>query len=924
MGFRGDSSGRVNARRAALAHGRPATTTILLAALISAACSGPVVEPPRPAWLGEGELDPVRYELDNGLTVILQEDHTAPVVALQAWVAVGSADEREHEAGLAHVHEHMLFKGTATRGVGEIAATVEGSGGNINAWTSYDQTVYHIVTASRYADTALDVLGDAIQRSAFDENELSRELEVIQEEIKRSDDTPGRVLTQSLFRTSFSNHPYGLPIIGSSESVASFTREDVVTFFQRWYRPGNLTLVVVGDFQPDAMRASINDVFGAFDGAAGVRPGRAAEPAQTELRSIVTPKDVQEGHLAVGFHAPGLSGDDVPAPELLSILLGQGESSILFRELKRHNPIATDVYCYLYTPREPGLLMVGANFDTNDDPQDPQAVLAALSEQIFRLREVTVSRRDLRRALTMLESETVYERETVQGRANRLGYFNVVAGDLAFERRFMELARQVTPDEIRRVAREYLRPENMTVAYVLPEALAGTVTTAGIEETVSSQYADVAQLAAGNGLEPDERGVVRRQFPGGLTLLIQEDHGVPLVSVRSVFPGGLRFEDEANNGVNNFVAELLTAGTESRSAHEIAQDIESMAGALGGYSGRNSIGLQLEVLSAHFEEALELFGECLNHSVFPADEVERIRRQILSEIASQDDNLAGAAFRQMHRTLFSEHPFRLDVLGTRETVENLSSDDLRAFYERHLSTSYMTLAVVGDVDAHHVIEAVERVFNVTSTAEPLDVEVPSVPARERVEVTSHRERQQSHLVLAFPSVRVGDDDRYALEVLAAILSGQGGRLFLELRDRQSLAYSVVAFNLVGLDGGYFASYIATSPAKIEEAITGMERELARIQDEPVPDEELGRAQRYLVGQREISQQRVGNRAAYLAFDEAYGLGHDNHYQHSERILAVTPADVQRVARQYLNLETGVLSIIRPQGEGDTPTESESN
>jgi len=858
-------------------------------------------------------LEITEYQLDNGLTVILQEDHSAPVVALQAWVAVGSADETPEEAGLAHVHEHMLFKGTANRGVGEIAATVEGSGGGINAWTSYDQTVYHIVIASRFANTALDVLSDAIQNSAFEEDELTRELEVIQEEIKRSDDLPGRVLSQSLFRTAFGTHPYGLPIIGTSESVDSFSREHVVTFFGKWYRPSNITLVLVGDFDTEAMQAEVERQFGGFSNTAVERAARAVEPPQAELRSVISFKDIQEAHMAVGFHAPGLNHDDVPALELLSILLGQGESSILFRELKRNRHIATDVYSYLYTPREPGLLMVGANFQANDEEaKDPLEVLDALVDQVFQLRHVPVSSRDLRRARTMLESETIYERETVQGRANRLGYFQVVAGDLAFEERFFELVASVTPAEIRRVARQYLTAENMTVAYVIPESMEAAVDSDRIAEHVAARFREMEGLATSTEFVSDERGVVRHQFPGGLTLLIQEDHTVPLVAVRAVFPGGLRFETDENNGVNSFVADLLTGGTERRSAHEIAEQIESMAGAIDGYSGRNSIGLQMEVLSQEFESALELFEDCLIHSAFPEDEVERIRTQILAAITAQDDNLAGAAFRQFNRTLFAGHPFQYDVLGTRETIEGMTSEELRTFYRRHLRPSFMTLTIVGDVETTAVIESVERVFDVIEHSGDLDVVVPPVVSRDREEVVSFRDRQQAHLVLGFTGVDVGHEDRWPLEVLAAILSGQGGRLFLELRDRQSLAYSVGAFNLVGLDGGYFATYIATSPGKIDEAVQSMERELTRMQEELVPQEELDRAQRYLVGQREISLQRGGNRAAYLAFDEAYGLGHDNHYRHSERILAVTPEDIRRVARDYLNLSTGVLSVVRPE------------
>jgi zinc protease len=862
--------------------------------------------------MGEAELEPVQYQLDNGLTVILQEDHSAPVVAVQVWVSVGSADERPEEAGLAHVHEHMLFKGTERRGVGEIAGQVESAGGNINAWTSFDQTVYHIVIASRYANEAVDILGDAIQHSAFDEEELGRELEVIQEEILRGRDLPGRVLSEAMFRTTYESHPYGLPIIGTQESVDSFERENVFAFFQRWYRPDNITVVIVGDFAPEAMRTQVDQVFAGAPYLHTERLARAVESPQTSLRTTLSFQDIQESHLAVAFHVPGLADDNVPALELLTILLGQGESSILFRELKRNRQLATSVYTYLYTPRDPGLIMAGASFPASDGADAPLDVLEAVLTEVFRLRHVPVSMDELRRAQTMLESETIYERETVQGRATRLGYFHVVAGDLAFEQRFFELASQVTPEDIRRVARQYLTPENMTIGYVLPEMLSGVVVDDAVRERADSAYAATEAMATGAMPEPDEQGIVRHVFPNGLTLIAQEDHTVPIVSVRVVFPGGLRFENDQNNGVNNFVAELLTGGTVTRSAEQIAQEIESMAGMLSGFSGRNSIGLELTVLSRDFGPAMALLADCAQHSQFPEDEVERIRRQILAEIEAQEDNLAGSAFRQLNQTLFRGHPFELDQLGTAETIGAMSAADLRVFYEQQLRPSRMTIAVVGDVDAAAVIEQIQRVIEVVEVGDVSEPNVPGLEVRALEEVVSHRDRQQAHLVRGFQGVRIDDDDQWPLLVLAAILSGQGGRLFLELRDRQSLAYSVSAFNLSGVDGGYFATYIATSPNKVDEAVSGMEREIRRLQAELIPEDEVERAQRYLIGNRAISLQRASNRAAYMAFDEAYGLGYDNYLAFAERISNVTSEDIQRVAQRYLNLETGVLSIVSPE------------
>src|SRR5215510_12143816 len=237
----------------------------------------------------------LKTTLPNGLKVIVEENHASRVVAAQVWVRVGSADELPAEAGLAHVHEHMLFKGTTQRKVGEIAADVEGAGGDINAWTSFDQTVYHVTIASRELDVALDILSDAVQHSTFDADELGRELEVVLEELRRGNDTPSRVASEMLFETAYRAHPYRRPVIGYVESVKSFTRDGILAFYRRWYQPRNMCLVVTGDVKSDEVVEKAERLFEPSLNA-GDLPNRTRtiEPVQSELRVVTKTQDIQE------------------------------------------------------------------------------------------------------------------------------------------------------------------------------------------------------------------------------------------------------------------------------------------------------------------------------------------------------------------------------------------------------------------------------------------------------------------------------------------------------------------------------------------------------------------------------------------------------------------------------------------------------
>jgi len=295
------------------------------------------------------------YQLPNGMRVLMREDHFAPVAALQVWVGAGGADENEIEAGVAHVHEHMLFKGTSNRGVGEIAAEIESSGGRINAWTSWNETVYHIVVASRYADTGLEVLADAVRNSSFDPKELDKELGVVLEEWKRGEDSPSRRVFESLFDTAFTVHPYRRPVIGTKESIEGLTRERVLSFFGRFYAPNNMTLVIVGDIDTEHMKAVVDKAFGDFAAHEIPRPARPAEPQQTALRFQTDRMDVRESQLALGFHVPGATHPDAPLLDMLSFVMGGGESSRLYKKLVAQSELATSIGAFAYTPPDPGL-----------------------------------------------------------------------------------------------------------------------------------------------------------------------------------------------------------------------------------------------------------------------------------------------------------------------------------------------------------------------------------------------------------------------------------------------------------------------------------------------------------------------------------------------------------------------------------------
>ncbi|QRN95707.1 insulinase family protein [Archangium violaceum] len=864
-----------------------------------------------------------RYTLPNGLTVVFEEQHAARVAAFQVWVKAGSADERPDQAGLAHLHEHMLFKGTARRGPGEIARDVEAHGGEINAWTSFDQTVYHIVIASQFARMGLDILGDAIRSSAFDADELAREIEVVCEEIKRSQDTPARRASRDLFSTAYQVHPYRHPVIGTAESVRSFDRNKVLEFYRRHYTPRNLVLSAAGDFTEAELRRWVEDIFGGDWGRpyeGGV--ARTREPEVARRRVMLRPDEVKEAYLNLAFLIPQADHPDVPALDALAMLAGQGDASRLVLEVKRKRSLVNDVHAYAYTPRDPGLFATSLTLPPAKLPQALEETVRVLAA----MRTGLVPADELATVKALIEAESVYQRETVQGLARKMGHYQSSMGDLEAEARYYEAIARLTPERIREVAERYLRFDQALVTGLMPQGAAfGAEQAEEILDRVSRETPAAPperRAPRASSTEPAPRvgrtspaspgRVVEERLPSGARLIVREERAVPLFAMRAAFPGGLRYETPETNGLTTLLGRSITRGTPSHDAEEISHLIDSFAGSLSGQGGRNSVGLRGEFLSRHFQAAFRLFADCLLNPSFPEAEVTRERALLLQDILTREDKPSGLAFDLFGRTLFRSHPYRLSPLGEQASVERLGPDALRAYHAAHMDPSQLTLSVVGDVRVDEVLALAHEAFGTSrGRAVPPPEIRPEPPPESQRSDKRVLARAQTHLVLGFQGLRVGDGRRHALEVLSTLLSGQGGRLFVELRDKRSMAYSVSSFSMEGVDPGYFAVYMGTSPEKVEAALAGIREELARVRDEPIPEAELARAKQHLIGTHEIGLQRNGARAAILALDICYGLGLENFHHYAERVAAVTAEDVRAVARQLIDFDRGALAIVGP-------------
>ena len=837
--------------------------------------------------------------LENGLTIITREDHSAPVVSAQAWCKAGSIDEgRWLGAGLSHMLEHMLFKGTTTRGAGRIDQEVQDAGGYMNAYTSFDRTVYYINVPNTGGDIAIDILCDIMRHATLPAEEVEKEKQVILREMDMNQDDPGRRASRRLFETAYTRSPYRYTVIGYPDIFNEVQREDLVAFYRERYAPNNIFFVIVGDIKREAVVARIQ---AAFAGArARPLPPQVLpqEPSQAGPREMVEEAPIEIGHFHVAWHIPDLRHADTPALDVLATLLGSGHSSRLFQEVREKQGLVLSADAWTYSPGNTGLLGMSAVLE----PAQFIPARAALLQQIERMKQELVAPEELNKAVKQFTSATLATRRTMQGQAQDLGGNWLSASDLNFSERYLAAVRRITPDDLQRIARQYLTNENRTLYALLPT---GT----------SPKELQTVEVVS-------ESPIQKFELPHGLRLLVKEDHRLPFVEFRAVFKGGVLAETPQNSGATLLLAKLLLKGTQSRTAEQIVTEIESLGGSIDSYGGNNSFGVNAQVLQADFHKGLDLLADVLLRSTLPESALERERQIQLANIRAQRDHLLTSASRAMRRVLFGQASYGLDAQGSEESVTRIQPADLHEIYQSLIRPNNCVLAIYGDVQTAAVRAAIDDVFGAwqpkTTPAEILHAQ-PTLDRRHRI--VEHRDKKQAVIVIGFPGLDLHNPNRYGLELIQEALSDLGSRLFLRIRETLGLAYYVGAQNFLGIEPGYFAFYAGTAPEKVALVEFELLKEAESLRVGGLTPVELQRAKAKLIGQKKIARQDLGSYATTTALDELYGLGYQSCDTEDIRYETVTLEDIQRIARTYLTPERCIIALVRPPDSASSETDS---
>jgi zinc protease len=841
---------------------------------------------------------------------VLERDGAASggVVAAQLWVAAGTCGERADEHGCAHLLEHMVFKPhQVAGGETDLALAIEELGGDVNAFTSHDETVYHVTVPARVGEQGVVALLDAVVSPRIDPDELARERRVVIEEIRQYADEPGSVAMQVLVELLFRGDAYARPVLGRVPEVRRHLPDVVRRVHRELYAGENLCLVVAGPVDPARMWSAARPRLGRAPARRRrLRRERPPSPARPQLRLLA--RDVREVSIRLGWTGPGVGDADAIALDVLAIALGQGDASRLVSRTRRRDRLVSDVHASFMPFARGGALVVSAQTTT----ERCVAAVHALLHEIREPTRVPLEPEEFARARAVLESGLVYRRETVQGQAHTAGHFATTAGSLEAEADYYARLERTTPEQVCRAAAHHLAPHRTALVVLAPRDELPARTRRRLGSALRAELRDEPRVRRRTG-RASASGVVSVDLASGLRVRALRVRDVPIAAGWLMWAGGLRREPARWAGIAHLAATLLVRGCRGHDGDALAREIDGLAAVLEGFSGRNSLGLQFECLAQHVPTVLGRAFECALAPTFPADELDGERRVALDDLRAEQDDLGQVAYQLMLRSLYGAHPYHRNVRGTPATLGAIDRDAIARLWKRDYPIGHAVLGLAGDFDLDVVLARIDEIVARLGPApaaprRPLAGPAPRWPSRART-VRARRRREQAHLVVGYPGLAMSDARTPALDVLLTILGGQSGRLFQSLREREGLVYQVGATSTEGLDAGHVTIYAATGQNRRDRALAAIDGELERIRTGPLEPGELDRAKAYLCGQHDVGNQRRARVASHLAFGEVYGLGTEHFLRYAHRIERVGAAAVHRVARELLDPERRVVAIV---------------
>ncbi len=833
------------------------------------------------------------FKLDNGQTVIIEEVHTNPIVTIDTWVKTGSINENDKNNGVSHFLEHLFFKGTAKHPVGEFDKTLESKGAINNAATSKDFTHYYITIPSKDFDLALEMHADMLQNPQIPENELNKERKVVIEEICKDINSPSAIVYDNLTKLLYKNHPYKRKVIGKSEIIENITRDEILGYFNTYYAPSNMVTIVVGDVDTQKVLSKIKQEFKSNFRNTPQNSYPKDKTLTSQKRNIAY-TDTQSGYLLIGFRGVKATENDAYALDVLSTILGDGRSSVFYKNIKDKKQLAFNISASNGTFKDDGIFYISANFT----PDNLEKLEENIFAEITKIQKNGVTAEQIQLAKNIIEHDTYYARESVSNIAQEIGYTMVVTGDIKFYNNYIENIKKVTANDVKRVANKYLNSQASAVSVVLPE------------QAKEVKISHITPLDTSAELLNQNAETQKFKLPNNAILLLTPNSANDIIAISIIAKGGEFIENVPGTG--KLTSSMMLKGTKNYSSEELSQMLEDSGIKIVPSSKADMFSINVLTTKTEYDKTLKLLNEIVNNATFDNYELEKIKKEKLNQIKKKRDIPLQKAIEEYLTLIYQGSVYSNSNKVIEKTIPQIKRDDLVKFYEEIFAPQNLIISINGNVDKDKTISELTKIFNLKN-GEKFDYNKYSVPniTTQRISTQIDKNTQTDWLLISWQTDGITNLKDYAtLQVIDSLLgTGMSSRLFRNLRESEGLAYQLGSSFSPHMLRGNFTIYIGTNSQTLEHSKSKLFDEINKLKTEYVGTKELQEAKDKIIGQFVIGQETNLEKASLIGWFETSERGYDFKNQYEKLINSVTETDIIDVANKYFN-NNYVMSIVK--------------
>ena len=853
--------------------------------------------------------------LDNGLTILIRQSHEIPKVSFQIWYKVGSKDELIGEKGIAHLIEHMIFKGTDILSESDINVLVHKLSGECNAFTSYDYTGYYFNFPTHHWKEAFPIFADCMINCLFNDDMLNSEMKAVIQELKLYKDQYDRSLLEELMGMVFADHPYHFPIIGYKQDLWNVSGKDLLAFYKKHYNPNNATLVIVGDVNPAEVVDLANHYFGSIAQDENYKKRNTFFHRDISSKSLTLYRDVAHPTLMYAFVVPGAIEKKDTALDIFEWVIGKGKSSRLYKKLVNDTQLATSIatgsfglfdYSFFFIIVEP------------KDIENASAIEHIIAQELMDIAHNGVQDQEFERGFKKTQMSLYSLLETIEDQAYAIGHAYLATGDENYIFTCLDNP-HLLKQQVQEIVTDYFRPTIMHKGYVLPlpeseknqwallqeesdvedeEILAARIRSTGVEPASYAKTIDVKNPSYFSYPKPQTCSL-----SNGLKVLYHDNDLTPKINIVLEFKAHPHYDPENKQGLYTFVTEMMTEGTENYTSEELADAIESRGMSLNVYPG----GIAMKMLTDDFIFGLGLLKEILTKATFPENEIEKVRAQLLTNIKLYWDEPRSFTSQLVRAEIYKNHPYSKQSIGTKESIESISREDLITFYNKYISPFDAHIAIVGDIENYDIQSVLEQELGDWQLHTFEEIVCPTIGTTQAKEINYPINRDQ--IVLSFAQLSINrKDPKFDTYLLfdqifgGGALNSMASRLF-NLREQTGLFYTIRGSLIAGADEepGMFQVRTIVSLDRLEEAEKAIKNTIDTVVD-TLTQEELDEAKRAIINTLVDNFATNSATAATFLYLDRFKLPIDYFDNRAATLEKITLDDMKNAVKDVLNSE----------------------